>query len=345
MLSSGMAGAPGGNAAAMVQPTIRTKFADTALWVGDLTTNNDGMAEVSLDMPENLTTWRIKVWGMGQGTRVGQGQTDVVTRKDLIIRMEAPRFFVQTDEVVLSAVVHNYLKTKKSVNVALDFGSNPTAWPDSDSSRLAAARRAARGPLAMLDEAKSTQTVEIAPNGEARVDWRVKVLDEGEAVIRMKAITDEESDAMEQKFPCYIHGMSKMDSYCGVIRPDGQSGKVTIDVPEQRRPKDSRLEVRFSPTLAGAMVDALPYMVDYPYGCTEQTLNRFLPTVITQKILLDMNLDLKDIEKKQTNLNAQEIGDDQQRAKQWKRLKPGGPHPNPLPKGRGNRRQSRLRRG
>ena len=51
--------------------------------------------------------------GHGPGTRVGQGQTDVVTRKDLIIRMEAPRFFVQTDEVVLSAVVHNYLKTKK----------------------------------------------------------------------------------------------------------------------------------------------------------------------------------------------------------------------------------------
>ncbi len=97
----------------MVQPTVRTKFADTALWVGALTTDKDGTAEVSLDMPENLTTWRIKVWGMGHGTRVGQGQTDVVTRKDLIIRLEAPRFFVQTDEVVLSAIVHNYLKTKK----------------------------------------------------------------------------------------------------------------------------------------------------------------------------------------------------------------------------------------
>ncbi|MFZ1934064.1 MAG: MG2 domain-containing protein [Thermoguttaceae bacterium] len=334
-LPTGAAGPPGGKAAPLVQPTIRTKFADTALWVGNLTTADDGTAEVSLDMPENLTTWRIKVWGMGQGTRVGQGQTDVVTRKDLIIRMEAPRFFVQTDEVVLSAVVHNYLKTKKSVEVALDFGGNPTAGADSDSSRLAAARRAARAPLAMLDEAKSTQTVEIAPNGEARVDWTVKVLDEGEAVIRVKALTDEESDAMEQRFPCYIHGMSKMDSYCGEIRPDDQSGKVTIDVPDKRRPKDSRLEVRFSPTLAGAMVDALPYMVDYPYGCTEQTLNRFLPTVITQKVLLDMHLDLRAIEKKQTNLNAQEIGNDADRAKQWKQLKANGPHPNPLPKGEG----------
>ena len=101
-------------------------------------------------------------------------------------------------------------------------------------------------------------------------------------------------------------------------------------MPEDRRPEQSRLEVRYSPTLAGAMVDALPYLVDYPYGCTEQTLNRFLPTVITQKILLDMKLDLKDIQKKRTNLNAQEIGDDAERAKQWKRLTQAA-SPNPLP--------------
>src|SRR6185437_8296041 len=68
--------------------------------------------------------------------------------------------------------------------------------------------------------------------------------------------------------------------------------------------------------------DALPYLVDYPYGCTEQTLNRFVPTVITQKILLDMKLDLAAIEKKRTNLNAQEIGKDEERAKDWGR-KPG----------------------
>jgi uncharacterized protein YfaS (alpha-2-macroglobulin family) len=68
------------------------------------------------------------------------------------------------------------------------------------------------------------------------------------------------------------------------------------------------------------MVDALPYLADYPYGCTEQTLNRFLPTVMTLNILKGMGLDLKAIQAKRTNLNAQEIGDDKERAKQWKRF-------------------------
>ena len=90
------------------------------------------------------------------------------------------------------------------------------------------------------------------------------------------------------------------------------------------------------------MVDALPYVVDYPYGCTEQTLNRFLPTVITQRVLLDMKLDLKEIRNKRTNLNAQEIGRDVERAKQW-----GGisPHPNPLPEGEGTSRSARPLEG
>ncbi|HLQ47154.1 MAG TPA: alpha-2-macroglobulin, partial [Planctomycetaceae bacterium] len=136
----------------------------------------------------------------------------------------------------------------------------------------------------------------------------------------MSALTDEESDAMEMKFPVFVHGMLKTESWSGVIRPDKNSGKLTINVPKERRANQSRLEVRYSPTLAGAMVDALPYMVDYPYGCTEQTLNRFLPTVVTQRILRNMGLDLKAIQQKRTNLNAQEIGDDVERAKGWKRF-------------------------
>src|SRR5581483_11223975 len=147
------------------------------------------------------------------------------------------------------------------------------------------------------------------------------VVNEGDAIVRMKALTDEDSDAMEMRFPCYVHGMLKMESFTGVIRPDKDMATVSLKVPSERRPKETVLEVRYSPTLAGAMVDALPYMVEYPYGCTEQTLNRFLPTVITQRMLQKMNLDLKQIEKHQTNLNSQEIGDDRGRMKGWKRYK------------------------
>src|SRR5262249_58227443 len=104
-----------------VEPTVRQNFADTAFWAASVKTDSAGEAEVSFTMPENLTGWKVKVWGMGHGTRVGQGEAVVTTKKDLLVRLQAPRFFVQKDEVVLSANVHNYLKTDKDVTVALEM--------------------------------------------------------------------------------------------------------------------------------------------------------------------------------------------------------------------------------
>ena len=281
----------------LVQPTVRSKFADTAKWVSVLTTDKTGVAEVELDMPDNLTTWKIRVWGLGHGTKVGAGEASVITRKNLIIRLQAPRFFVQKDEVVLSANVHNYLAKEKTVTVSLEVPGE-ILKPQTD----------------------ATVQMKIPAHGEQRVDWRCSVQNEGEAVVRMKALTNEESDAMEMKFPSYIHGMTKMESWAGTVRPDKASGKVSFVVPKERRVEQSVLEIRYSPSLAMAMVDALPYLAEFPYGCTEQTLNRFLPSVITQKTLLEMKLDLAAIRDKRTNLNAQEIGDDKERAKQWKRF-------------------------
>jgi uncharacterized protein YfaS (alpha-2-macroglobulin family) len=220
---------------ALVKPHVRTKFADTAYWAGTIRTDAEGMAEVDFAMPENLTGWKVMVWSMGHGTRVGQGSVDVVTRKDLILRLQAPRFFVETDEVVLSANVHNYLKNKKTAKVQLEFEG---------------------GCLALMKGDQSEKSVVIEPNSEKRVDWRVAVVREGQAVIRMKALTDEESDAVQMQFPVYVHGTTKQVPRSGVIRTEATEASVLFQVPAERRVDESRLELRFSPTLAGAMVDA-----------------------------------------------------------------------------------------
>nr|HPN84705.1 hypothetical protein [Victivallales bacterium] len=64
----------------------------------------------------------------------------------------------------------------------------------------------------------------------------------------------------------------------------------------------------YSPSLALAMLDALPYMCEYPHGCTEQTLNKFVPLVIVNKVLKDMGLNLEDISKKTINFDSQQTG-------------------------------------
>ena len=291
----------GSDTTANMSVKVRKNFADTAYWAANILPDKNGMAEIEIDMPESLTTWKINAWSMAHGTKVGQGSIEVITSKDFIIRLQAPRFFVETDEVLLSAIVHNYHDKEKEANVSLELGG---------------------GVLGVIDS-KATpfvQKAKIKPQGEQRINWRVKAIKEGEAVITMKAVTDNDSDAMQMKFPVLVHGIMKMVSRTGSIRSKEKvaSASFSIDVPKKRRIEETRLVINYSPTLAGAMVDALPYLAEYPYGCTEQTLNRFLPTVIAQKILKDMGLKLSQIKAKRTNLNAQELGDSKTRSAQWK---------------------------
>jgi alpha-2-macroglobulin len=290
--------------AAAAQPVmIRSDFADSAYWKQSLETNAEGIAEVEVPLPDNLTTWKIKAWAMGHGTKVGEAEAEIITSKDLIIRLQAPRFFVEKDEVTLSANVHNYLDATKDVKVSLELEGTC---------------------LEAIAGQELTRTISLDSGKEQRVDWRVKAVKEGTAVVRMQAITDTDSDAMQMSYPVHVHGMLKTESWSAAIppnSPDGQEAKIAFTVPNERRPGQSKLEIRYSPSLATAMVDALPYLVDYPYGCTEQTLNRFVPAVIAHKTLLDMGISLADVKEKRTNLNAQEIGDPQKRAAQWKDLR------------------------
>lgn len=282
------------SAGADVQPDVRTRFADTAHWVASVTSDASGRVTVRFPVPDNLTTWKVKAWTLGDGTRVGSGDSEIICSKDLIIRPQTPRFFTESDRITVSAVVHNYLDSAKSARVILESEGGQLHLP-----------------------ANAEQVVEIPAGGEVRVDWNVQVVASGPTTIRMSALTDEESDAAEYTVPVQVHGLLKTDSFTGVIRPDEDSATVTVQVPAKRIEEQSRLEIHYSPTLAGALVDALPYLLQYPYGCTEQTLNRFLPAVLTRKTLERMGIDLAEVRRKRTNLNAQELGDPADRAAQW----------------------------
>lgn len=274
---------------------VRSEFADLLKWVGSIETDENGEATIEMEMPDNLTTWKIKTWAMGHGTRVGEGSAEIVTSKDLIIRLQAPRFFIEKDEVTLSAVVHNYHDKPKEVTVSLELdGKNLEAIGD------------------------KVRKVVIPSMGETRIDWMTKAVSEGEVTLRMKAIAKDDSDAMEMKFPVYVHGFAKIESYSRAIAPEGKKAVIEFTLPKERRPAETKLTINYSPSVASAMIDALPYLASYPYGCTEQTLNRFVPTTVVHHILKDLGHDLGAIKDKRSNLDPQKLGDPKERAKNWK---------------------------
>jgi len=261
---------------ALVEAEVRQKFADTALWLTSVETDADGTATVEMTLPENLTTWKVNSWAMTRSARVGQASTEAVTTKNLLVRLQAPRFFMEYDEVVISANVHNELEAEKTARVSIDLPAEL---------------------LELIGRTEVTCDITVPAHDAVRVDWRVKVRKEGFASITIKALTDEESDAMRMVFPVLVHGITKQVATTGSMRPEETEASHTVElvVPEKRRPELTHFEVQFSPTLIGAMLDALPYCLDYPYGCTEQTMSRFLPALLTLRAIQNTGASLEEL--------------------------------------------------
>ena len=70
----------------------------------------------------------------------------------------------------------------------------------------------------------------------------------------------------------------------------GKDLTVKLSIPAERNVDSTTLMVQLTPSMAVTMLDALPYLIDYPYGCTEQTMSRFLPAAITAKTLRDLGV-------------------------------------------------------
>ena len=128
----------------------------------------------------------------------------------------------------------------------------------------------------------------VHPNSESRVDWLLAIKQPGNARLKVTARGTKYADAMEKSFVVYEHGIEKFVAKSGKLRGDDVT--VKLDIPAERNRESTSLIVQVAPSMAVTMLDALPYLIDYPYGCTEQTMSRFLPAVITRKTLKDLGL-------------------------------------------------------
>jgi hypothetical protein len=251
---------------------VRSDFRATILWLPDVKTDADGTATVKVKYPDSLTTWSATARVATAGNQFGIGNSSTRTKQPLIVRLQAPRFFVVGDQVTVSGVINNNTDESMSVMPALN-----------------AEGLSVTGLLIDGKVVNSPQTpVQIKANSETRVDWLVAVNHASEAKLKVEARGDKYADAMEKTFTIFEHGIEKFVTRAGKMR--GDSVSINLDIPKERRTDSTKLTVQIAPSMATTMLDALPYLIDYPYGCTEQTMSRFLPAVITAKTLRDLGL-------------------------------------------------------
>ena len=246
----------------MPEPTLRKTFADTAAWEPGVVTDADGKATVKVTLPDNLTRWRATARGVSGPSLVGEGKAFVTARKDVLLRVDAPRFLVETDEAVIPSVVHNE-SGKELVRHAEDEGRRRRRSP-----ARTAPSRWRRAPAACATAPSSSKARGRGPH-------------------RGRGHLPRGGDRVEATLGAQPRGIRRIDGRSGSISTKaGDVVETFLEVPERAVPGSARLTVALAPSLDTAILDALTYLDLYPYGCVEQTVHRFLPATWARSALV-----------------------------------------------------------
>ncbi len=250
--------------------SVRDQFRDTGYWQADIVTDENGLAQVAFNLPDNLTTWQADARGITKETRVGEATTEVVTTKDLLIRPVTPRFLVAGDHLALAAVIHNNTAIKLTADVSLQGAGIQLDIPE-----------------------LSTQTVDIPAEGRIRVEWWGTVEDVDEVDLVFVADAGHYQDAVKPyqgPLPVlrYIAPFSYATS--GVLDQAGQKLEI-ISLPKSFDPTDGSLDIELSPSLAAAILKALDALEEDQYYSTVAQMFHFLPNAITYQALQELGVD------------------------------------------------------
>lgn len=274
-VESGLKGGGGGGV------EKRGDFKDTAYWNAVVMTNEAGEGEVEFKLPDNLTTWQVLAIGTTNDTLVGSQKADFLVTKDVLLRPVLPRFMIVEDSATVGAIVHNYLDQGIDVDVSLQATGVKLNGPTS-------------------------QRIHLNSREEKRVEFPLTVLNETEATFNFKAIATNDQnigDIVEQKLPIQSFSFPEVVASSTVLT-DNAKYVENIWLPVGVNAKFGELTVSAASTLAGTLGDGLKYLVQYPYGCAEQTASALLPNLAVKQVLglptfeNQKLVDIKDLDKK-----------------------------------------------
>lgn len=250
---------------------IRKNFSDLMKWSGSLITDDQGMVELPLTMPDNLTTWKARAWSVDKSLNSGECSAEFVTTQNFIAQLHTTRFLVAQDKSLATAVLRNNTDIPQSVQVSLDIKGDSLALDTKATPAM--------------------QSVIVPAKGTASVNWEVTAMEQGNALLTLKAQGAHISDASEESLPVTIRGAYNSEALSLNLLPNQESASLEFTIPAEIKSDLTKAYVSVSPGVAPALLKALPYLSSYPYGCAEQTMNRFVPSVIVANTFRDLKID------------------------------------------------------
>ncbi len=241
------------------QIAVRSDFNPLATFEAEVNTDVNGKASVQIEVPDNLTRYRVMVVAVDAGGRqFGKTETNLTARLPLMVRPSAPRFLNFGDTFEFPILIQNQTDNPMEVDVALQ--TTNITLPDG-----------------------AGQRVTVPANDRLEVRFSAETEMAGIAQIQIGAVSGSYADAATLEIPVYTPATSEAFATYGVI----DSGVINqpIAKPSDVFTQFGGLEIQTSSTALQTLTDAVMYLAKYPYASTAQLGSRILGIAAMKDVL------------------------------------------------------------
>jgi hypothetical protein len=255
----GTKGEPGGDGGGGPGSGFRSDFKTTAWFLPGVVTDANGNATVEVQLPDDLTTYRVMALAVAADDRFGSGRGDVVVQKPVMALPALPRFARVGDRFEAGVVVHS-----------LEPGE------------LVVTASSVDGSVTLTEEAK--KTVRVDGRG-VEVRFAFTATKDGRAGLRFTVEkaggAADQRDAVEMRLPVLLPVVLETTAVSGMT---DDRREEALAPPSDARPDVGGLEVSLSSTALAGSREAMQQLVDYPHGCGEQLASKLVPFLALREL-------------------------------------------------------------
>lgn len=255
-----------------IQP--RKNLQETAFFFPQLHTDAEGNIRLEFTLPEALTEWKLMTFAHTKDMSIGTMEGKIKTQKDLMVVPNLPRFLRQGDDITITSKINNLSDKELSGKATLEILNAATLQPMNLPFRLQ----------------QQEQNISIAQKQSTTASWVIHVPESlyEPVVMRISAQAGNFTDGEETTIPVVTNRMLVTETLPIWMNGDGTKS-YSFDklktAANSTTLSNHALTVEYSSNPAWLAVQALPYLMEYPYECAEQTFNRYYATALAAHII------------------------------------------------------------
>ncbi|WP_282054627.1 alpha-2-macroglobulin family protein [Maribacter luteus] len=255
---------------------VRTNLQETAFFFPQLQTDEEGNVSFSFTTPEALTQWKLQLLAHTKSLQSAMSTLKTVTQKELMVTPNVPRFLREGDKITISTKIANLTESKLEGQAFIEL-------IDAISGKEISTE------LLLSDSKTGTKQVSFSVDslGNTQVSWQLKIPADLQALqFKIIAKAGDFSDGEQNMLPVLTNRMLVTETLPMWVRSN-QTKTFTLDKLKDNTSttlKNHKLTLEITSNPAWYAVQALPYLMEYPYDCNEQVFSRYYANSLASHI-------------------------------------------------------------